>query len=182
MTDITMPSVELDGHNWEPLGNTSYMYKGTIEGNGHTINGLVMNSAADYIGFVAFTSDATIKNLNLTNVSVSYSGNNYTNIGVIVGSAFNSDINGCTITGGLNCNGGNDVRIGGIVGKNEGINITDCHNKADITLGNSFTGTYRMGGIAGYVLNNNTNLSDCTNRGNLTGGSTTGTEALSAVL
>lgn len=184
MADITLPNTDLatseeitvaegvpSGSNWTPFGSASNFYTGTIEGNDYTINGLVINSTAAEIGFVGATSGATIQNLNLTNVSVSYSGEGIGKIGAIVGWAHLSSISGCTVTGSLTCNNGTGVVFGGIAGWSDATNITDCSNEADIAIDGTVRDTY-IGGIAGKFVGASYYLSDCTNRGNLTGGIT----------
>ncbi|MCQ2216548.1 MAG: hypothetical protein MJZ31_11620, partial [Bacteroidales bacterium] len=48
---------------WTPIGNYNNDFKGTFDGNGHTISGLYNNAAYSYIGLIGYATGATIKNV-----------------------------------------------------------------------------------------------------------------------
>ena len=51
---------------WLPIGTSSSPFKGTFNGNGHTISGLFINrSSTDYVGLFGYIQGATIQNLNI---------------------------------------------------------------------------------------------------------------------
>ena len=72
-SNISLPEVA-DGHsNWTPVGASpsggEYSYNGTIDGAGHTINGLTISESTAYYGFVVSLT-GTVKNLNFSNVDI----------------------------------------------------------------------------------------------------------------
>lgn len=155
--DITMPAVAEGGTNWIPVGganvNSAYQtYKGKIEGAGHTISGLVINS--DNLGgngFIGWIENSSITNLKLANVSVTGSLG-YT--AALVGYALITEISGCEVTSGT-VTGSSP---GGLIGNQNQGSITNCTNRATVTS------TYqRAGGIVGVI--NYTTIEGCKNYG-----------------
>ncbi len=60
--------IDLANYDWTPIGGTSSStaFKGSFEGNGHTVKGLfISNEKATYQGFFGYTAEATISNLTL---------------------------------------------------------------------------------------------------------------------
>ena len=127
---------------WKPIDR----FSGTLDGDGHTISGLVIEGNGDPIGFFNKTgTGATIKNLGLTGtvtqtgygttggligrtagdgltvsncyVNVEVNGNQYYNVGGLIGQMENSGIiENCYFTGTLS--GGTDwAYAGGLVGQ-----------------------------------------------------------------
>lgn len=77
--------------NITPIGVNTHPFKGNFDGNHNTIGGLNINRAGDYVGLFGCISGATIKNLTV-NGSVKGSSN----VGGVVGYAFNSTIENVT--------------------------------------------------------------------------------------
>jgi len=157
--DIIMPAVAEGGTNWIPVGgayvNSVYQkYKGKIDGAGHTISGLVINS--DNLGgngFIGWIENSSITNLKLANVSVTGS---YCPTAALVGEASSTEISGCEVTSGT-VTGSSP---GGLIGNQNQGSITNCTNRATVTS------TYqRAGGIVGEIIN--TTISGCKNYGNV---------------
>ena len=155
--DITMPAVAEGGTNWIPVGganvNSAYQtYKGKIDGAGHTISGLVINS--DNLGgngFIGWIENSSITNLKLANVSVTGSLG-YT--AALVGYALITEISGCEVTSGTVTG----ISPGGLIGNQNQGSITNCTNRATVTS------TYqRAGGIVGVI--NYTTIEGCKNYG-----------------
>ncbi len=142
--------------SWTPIGSTSFSFKGTFDGDGHTISDLYI-STTDFNQGLFGNSSGTIKNLT---VSGSVTGG--TNTGGIAGKnngVITDCINNCSVTG-------NSDYVGGIVGYNY-YSIINCYNTG--TVSNS-KGTYDdyVGGIAGF--NNSTgSIENCHNKGTITG-------------
>lgn len=95
---------------WQPVGSSSSAaFKGILDGNGKTISGLWINRGEiDYVGLFGYTSQATIKNLNVAANTIS--GNN--NVGGISGSSDRTNLYALSFSG--NISGKNN--IGGITG------------------------------------------------------------------
>ncbi|MGI6216038.1 MAG: cell wall-binding repeat-containing protein [Coriobacteriales bacterium] len=162
---------------WTPIGTATNQFKGTFEGNDHTISGLDVQSTTSYAGLFGYNA-GTIQNLTVTG-AVSSSSESETegeadfvagiagfNAGTIKGVTSNVEVSGDSIfnIGGIAGRSTGTItesqnlgpvsgykRIGGIAGTNYGT-ITYCMNSGDITstfvfLGSS--GVVGCGGIAG---------------------------------
>lgn len=107
MNDITMDSTE-----WTPIGTSNeHPFKGTFDGNGHTISKLTCTDAgAEYVGLVGYASGAIIQNVTVKDSS--FVGERY--IGAVCGSIKDGTITGCTNSG--STVSGN-YYLGGIVGQ-----------------------------------------------------------------
>jgi len=148
---------------WTPIGTKSSQFKGTFDGDGHTISGLYFNnttnsdypSGGNYIGLVGYANGSTISNLTIKDSYV----NGYKQVGAIVGWAESS-----TIT---NCHNQNSTiisttsRIGGVSGYLSASNMSLCSNS-----GNIYSGSYSTGGLSGSV--DNSTMENCFNYGNVT--------------
>ena len=170
--------INLTGRAWTPIANfyrkylteekgegTAYAFKGTFDGNGHTITGLSnsgftidakaagTNSTTpegyeEYsYGFFGLVQDATIKDLNFVNVDIDLPliDDKYyaDSVGAIVGYAEGLTLSNCTVSGTIN---GSGDAIGGLVGRCYfgSVTIENCVNNADVTGGG------RTSGIVGY--------------------------------
>ena len=184
--------IDLENEPWTPMGTDSYGYKGTFDGQGHTISGLNVSNA-EYAGLFACVDGGTVKNLV---VSGKVSGTTYT--GAIVGYLKNGGtifrcgneaaVSGSgSYTGGVagsagvydktntieqcynagNVTGGSDSRTGGILGYDMGkAAITDCYNTGLIS------GANYAGGIRGYLSTLAGKITNCYSAGTVTGKTT----------
>ena len=182
---------------WTPIGNSSYVYYGTFDGNGHTISGLYTNVTTNYVGLLGYINGATITNLGIIDsyfkangvvggicgeaegsakisnsyssatVYATYSGDG--NVGGICGIFGSSSvIENCFNNGFVSATG---YYVGGICGKqNNNGTITNCYNVGKVysNANSSTTGSSYVGGIAGY-LNNSAQINNCYNKGNVEG-------------
>jgi len=150
-----------------PLYGTTN-FSGTFDGQGHTINGLVINlPSANYVGLFGYTSlTSAIRNVGLAGGSVSGT----TGVGGLVGSN-NGTISNSYAT--CKVSGGNSY-VGGLVGFNNGT-ISNSYatgtvsgfsyvgglvgsNNTGAMISNSYaagsvSGTATVGGLAGYNYN-----------------------------
>ena len=133
---------------WTPIGlNWGTSFYGTFDGQGHSVNGIYINSENNYQGLFGY-NNGTIKNVGVTKSYIKGDGH----IGGVCG--YNSDygtISNCYNSGTIN---GND-QIGGICGYNYGT-ISNCYNSGKVN------GSYYVGGVCGY---NYGSISDCYNSG-----------------
>lgn len=151
--NITLPQPAEGGSNWTPVGNSETPYTGTIDGDGHTLTGMVINSTENNQGFVGYLDEGgKVQNLTFANATVT-SG---TPVGIVVGNNMGT-VENCHTTGTVK---GEYSSIGGIVGEN-GLNaiITNCTNAATME-GEEVS----AGGIAGI---NKGLVSACINSGAL---------------
>ncbi len=149
----TMTADTEGAREWTPIGTGySYSYKGTFDGNDHTVSGLYFNnSEAEYVGLFGYVgTNGTVKNTGVIN---SYFNGNQ-RVGSVVG------INSGTIE---NCyNEGTvsgSVGVGGVVGYNVGT-ITNCYNTGAVS------GNERIGGVVGE---NYGTITNCNNTGEVSG-------------
>lgn len=159
--------IDLGGTPWVAIGNRAggsiAVFKGTFDGDGHTVSGLNIDDVNTDTGLFGRVSGATIKNLTVTGDKVA--GAKYA--GAIAGYA----INGSTI---LNCHSAVKVvqgtTAGGIVGRVQAAGadgnfnvIKGCTSGSEIVLLASKDGF--GGGIVGAA--GATEISWCINTGNV---------------
>ena len=156
-------NIDLGNNSWTPIISSSKTYttayKGTFDGDYHTINGLKIDSTASNQGLFGAINGATIKNLKV-NGSVT-SSNNY--IGGIVGKVQQGTIENCSFSGTVSTTkrGGYAGGITSYAGNasTQKATITGCANTASVKGGVT-------GGIAGYVKY--TTIENCYNVGTIT--------------
>ena len=95
--------IDLSGTEWTPIGNSTYAFNGTFDGNGHTISGMTIGSATDakalaagenYLGlFSVLNTNAVVRNVKLTGVLINVTYNASAYAGGIA-AAMNSDDTG----------------------------------------------------------------------------------------
>lgn len=138
---------------WTPIGNTSHIYKGVFDGNGHTVSGIYIVSDAEHVGLFGYTSGATIKDLTLTDSYIK--GSNYT--GGIVGYHYLGYMTDVSVNAVVV--GGNYV--GGIAGYTQ-----MAANGSGLAMHGSVSGGGYVGGLFGRVYLGGTqtyNLTDSVN-------------------
>lgn len=113
---ILMADIDLLGEGWTPIGSPSNFkdagstgFKGTFDGNGHTISNLTVTAFSEnankdilYSGLFGCTNGATIKNLRLDSpyIAGTYSKGSSDRdlmVGALVGLAVNTNISDCTV-------------------------------------------------------------------------------------
>ena len=170
MADIDLTEFleeESPSQGWQPVGkSSSAIFKGSLDGNGHTISGLwIKRENTDYVGLFGYTSGAIIKNLKI--VSTTIIGKN--NVGGMSGYASSTSISNCIFEGNVsgilnvggyignsssttmsdvsiigNVQGTNDY-VGGITGTGKTNTFINCR-----VTGSKVTGNNYVGGICGY--------------------------------
>ncbi len=156
--------------NFEPIGNATYPFTGTLDGLGHTITGLNIDLGLQSVGMFGYVSGATIKNLILKDVNVksTYSNSSYVAyVGGLIGYAINNTlIEGIEILGESsveNVAGLSIIRIGGLIGTLDKSTLSKVGTTAKIKANSNTTAIY-AGGVAGYLNgSSNTNLARITN-------------------
>lgn len=169
-TDIVLPVPAAGESNWTPIGNYkagSYnthpnSFSGTIDGKGHTISNLTINTTVPGAGFIGQINGGSIKNLTLADVNINSTSSHVAAFAGAISST-KVRIENCHVESGTVQGSGSYV-AGIASGSSESVLISKCSNKANIT-GN---GNY-VGGIAGYG-----DASNSTNSGAVTGTSYTG--------
>lgn len=149
---------------WTPMGDSSYPFTGTFDGQHHTVKGLYVNTDNDYAGLFGYASNAQIKNIGIEDSYIK--GGNYT--GALIGYA-DSCYSGIT-----ECYGKNNTVIGsdhtgGLIGYANYAPVEESFN-----AGGSVTGKNYVGGIAGYAYYYDKTVSYCYSTAKISGESSTG--------
>ena len=175
--------------NFAPLGSLSTPFRGTFDGQGHTIKNLKINTEQfKYIGLFGVVSESSFQNFTIEYSCHFYSdASDLITIGSVV--AFSEGgikMNNVVNNGNVKYNGTSKVPfIGGLIGivhshadKVPGpVILYQCHN-----LGAVLNGGGHTGGIVGFVSFNGTDslldIEECTNDGIVTN---TGNHTLASV-
>lgn len=166
--DIDLSSIE----EWTPIQN----FKGTLNGDGHTISGLRIRQHHNFVGLFGLLKGCVL-NLKL-NVDIEISGEDdsydmdkYFGYGGLCGYCNDiqvlDNIRDITVKGRIYAPG--RINVGGIVGRTP-YRIRDCQNEATVA------GKINVGGIVGYHQNQNgssidhqSGIFDCVNKGSISG-------------
>jgi hypothetical protein len=149
VADIDMKSLTT-GSGWEPVGNIEAGFSGTLDGNGHSIRGIVKSGIFRHTAEGSLIKDLVLEFVNITD---------FPDVPLVSGTLaeYNrGEIINCSVTGIVK--GVPDVSFGGLVGLNQG-NITDCHVDMDIS---------ECGGIGGIAYSNEGKITDCSAAGTFT--------------
>ena len=171
---VLTQDIDLAGFNWTPIGNATYKFAGTFDGQGHTIrNFYLANSTTNYQGLFGNTSAATIKNVTVQGV-INCTGTS-SRVGAIAGQAMNGTIENCHNEAAITAY----QYVGGIVGYGSGaLAINRCSNRGNITgtllsttnsWGIATVGSTYVGGIIGYNATATASIKNSYNQGNLSG-------------
>ena len=143
--------IDLNNHNWTPIGGESKQFKGKFDGSMHTIFNLKINSNERYVGLFGFTdSNSSINNLHVsgevigtnTNLSDGYLYN-YAAAGGICGISYGTIAN-CSFAGKVEA----AVAAGGILG-----NAHDYSCKVSCSKNSaSIKSKCYAGGIVGFGI------------------------------
>ncbi len=139
-------------NSWTPIGSDANPFTGTLDGDGHSVSGIYINSTANYQGLVGFLDNGgTLQNLG---VKASYiKGGGY--VGGLCG--WNTgNVTNCYNSGSLAGSEG----VGGLCGWNRGT-VTNCYNTGSVE------GDYSVGGVCGY--NDSGPVTNCYNTGSVSG-------------
>ena len=128
--------------NWTPIGSYEKQFIGILDGDGHSVSGIYINSTTNYQGLVGYLGEGgTLQNLG---VKASYiKGRNI--VGGLCGMNSGTMTN-CYNTGSVKGN----MCVGGVCGWNGGT-VTNCYNNGSVE-GNGI-----VGGLCGLNFGNVTN-------------------------
>ncbi len=178
--------IDMSGHFWVPIGNESWSFKGTFDGNGKKISNLTIGTsvkpeeAQRNMGLFGYVEDSVIRNVNLANLSIYSSADLETvqsgapQIGGIAGDIRNCTISGCSVEGSIEVIiAGNNLLstcpgVGGLVGFCHASTIENSHAACTITSDGSET---PAGGLVGYISYSGTtsSVTNCYASGNVSG-------------
>ena len=151
----------LCGHNWTPIGGNSAAkaFKGSFDGQNHTIDSLYINSTATYQALFGYVQNAIISNLTVEGEVIT-TGNYSAGIAAYLNaSTMTNCVNKVNVNGAAN--------IGGLAGYTNGATtISQCINRGDLT--GTAAATY-IGGITSNAMNASVVINGCCNWGRITG-------------
>ncbi len=136
---------------WIPIGGEYNPFCGTFDGNNFSVKNMNICTPSTYIGLFSNIENSTVKDLIMENITINTEGSEY--IGGIAAYA-SGDINliNCKVNGNFLSHNGDDIHIGGMIGRFSSNSIYDsfnnfnyiddiiiqnCENNSDITITNS---------------------------------------------
>ena len=158
LTFVLGADIDLSLKNWIPIGNISSRFTGVIDGNGHIVKNLTIDSTSNQQGlFGATGSSSEIKNLGLESVNIKSEGGN---VASLVGSSNTTIISNCFAKGVVTALG----NVGGLVGQGTYTTIQNCYTDVLVTE----TGGRRAAGLIGKYINDDP-IVNCYTLGNVVG-------------
>ena len=155
------------GAGFSPIGGEDIRFKGSYNGQGHTINNLYIyhpehTSTQVPRGFFGWIEGASITNLGLTNVDIT----GRTQTGALIGKSYYSNIHNCNSSGTVSLTEGYG---GGLVGRLVNSLLNNSYSTCSVTSINSYT---YYGGLVGetYIANITYCHSSGIVSGNISGG------------
>lgn len=144
-------NIDCTGETIEPMFNETdpdlgtMGFRGTFDGNGHTISNITVQANDNNTGLIASTDGATIEDLNVTG-SVT-GGENC--LGGLVGRSLNTTFNNINIDVDVSSSASYSYGMGGIVGCLDA--QVDASAMTNSSAQGSLTGYARLGGIVGDI-------------------------------
>ena len=127
--DMTITAdIDLSGYKWAPIscGSDTGRFNGEIDGQGHTITGLTINSREFYYGaFVGYELNASIHDITFDRVSIRCKGDG----AVCVGEAIGGSLRNLTVVSGSVDSKWNG---GALIAHNASAEVINC--SADVTV------------------------------------------------
>lgn len=150
---ILMGDIDLSDVDWQPIGTINKPFTGKFNGNGYSISNLTLNvdngTATENVGFFASTSDATISNVILDNVSVNTpSTYNKGSVGTLIGVAADTNIDNVTVR---NSSVHGHQKTGGLIGSITTNGAATNTKITNVNIDCNVSSSYYAGGLVGYV-------------------------------
>ena len=167
-TFVLIKDIDLGGHEWTPIGYVNKYFRGTFDGQGHTISNFNITKKRDkdihqaaFIGAIA--GNATLKNFTIDHVQILYPGVEAGNFygAAVVGTVYgNHTFENIKVTN-SKIQGNN--KVAGLIahdGSSTSIKITNCHvSNCTFESKNSEDGG-NVGGMVGYLATNGVVISN----------------------
>lgn len=155
--------IDMSGETWVRIGDQALSYTGEIDGRSNTISNINFGATAPNSGFIGQATSATIRDLNLDNISINMSNTSFG--GILVSLASGGSVDNVHVSGVItSCNSD----CGGLVGRSNGSTISNSSANVRVTGGS------RLGGLVGNndngVINNSFAVGDLVGSGSYIGG------------
>jgi hypothetical protein len=154
-------NIDCNNINFIPIGSSTFPFSGIFDGINFTINNIYIFANYSNTGLFGYAFNATIRNINLYNITIISSGCS----GFFLGSGDQSIIQNCHLLGNsstINTLLSSNNSVGGIVGKFLCSNITNC-SVSYFLLNGTNPCARGFGGIIGEA--NNCFITNCQNYG-----------------
>jgi hypothetical protein len=148
--------IDLDGHEWTPIGTLANPFKGTFDGDDCSITNLVIGTSGSYnatfvhAGLFGRTGTASeMKDVSLVGAAIYAGAASSTGTPAMVGGLMGNNggaVTNCSVTGAV-ATTGEAAYVGGIAGYSTGT-FSGCTSDANVTGGNYVCAA---GGIVGYT-------------------------------
>ena len=163
MADINVGAEETDDLKFVPIGGYNRPFRGTFNGNNHTISNITFsNNKTSYVGLFGCTQKAVISDLSLKNVDII--GKDF--VGALIGYASVTTIKNCSVTNSDGYGIFGREHVGGLISIMDVSSVFDCYAATNVT------GEKYVGGLVGLSLNSV--VSDSNAVGNVKGRSHVG--------
>jgi filamentous hemagglutinin family protein len=130
--------IDLTNTSWTPFSFFWNNAASSIDGLGHTVSNLIINTSNSNQGLFARLENASIQNLGLVDSTITGGENTGSLIGFANTVTLNNVFSNATVTG--------PNSIGGLIGQTVDTNIYNSYHNANVT------GTYMdIGGLVGYI-------------------------------
>ena len=111
---VITKDLDMKDHTWVPIGvNDNIVFKGTLEGNGHVVEGIISSLNRPNLGMFGYTSGATIQNLV---VKCNFNGVS-NNVGTVIGTMDGGLLANVEAAGDITGDAQYTKNIGGLVGE-----------------------------------------------------------------
>ncbi len=165
---IQTASIDLDGCDWNPIGDTVTKFTGTYDGQGNSINDLYINRTSgplDNVGLFGVISAATIKKLVIRGELTS----NRNNMGGVVGAGTSASLSQISqIRSEVNIANTGGGYAGGIAGDAMGVNISYSSYSGSLSSSNQYG---QIAGMVGYSGQGSARVTSSYVRANVSGAS-----------
>jgi len=158
-----MAGTETPDNPWMMIGNPNNAFRGTFDGQMHTVAGAYTKQTGQYNGLFGYVLGATIKNLKIVDSYFESTPELNSFIGGVVGGG-NGKVLNCYTSATIYSTG---VINGGIVGRSTGFTIDGCWFDGDMTVNYKGTESMSTGGILGAGYTSPTTITNCLVTGNL---------------
>ena len=146
--------------NFTSIGSSAQAFTGTLDGLNNTVSGLVQTDPTGYGGLFGLTKAATLRNINLANISITVTGNSTipTYVGGLVanannnGSGVGTTLSNVAVSGTISLdNKDSQILAGGVIGLLEqyGSGADLAANVAVSDTATDVAASQRLGGLVG---------------------------------
>ena len=127
------------GDGFDPVGNDTDPFTGTLDGDGYFIHGLTIDRDQNSVGLFNTTYEATIQNIGIEETDIDAENR----VGGVAGSLENSRIENSYVTGDID----GDDNVGGLVGEQSDSTVENSYTRGNVIGSSDFS--IRVGGLVG---------------------------------